>query len=238
MKLPKLCFMLLAIACYSSCSKHTENSTEPKPQPHGTALVVILGSSTAAGEGASPLDSAWCYRIQGVVNKVGVKARFIDLAVPGYTTYHAMPNGYYMADRPAPDTSANITKALSLKPSLVLLSFPSNDIADACSNKEIMYNYSVITHMLDSAKVQYIIFSDQPRNFSAYYQRCREKTMNDTIKNIYSGHFNDFFAPLSTSDFMINPVYSAGDGIHLNNSGHALIMNATLNHPVFKAVVQ
>ena len=149
-----------------------------------------------------------------------------------------MPSGFHKAYRPDPDTAANITKALSLKPNLVILSFPSNDIADNCSNTEIMDNYAVITHLLDSAKVKYIIFGDQPRNFSQYSQRCREKTMNDTIKSTYTTHVNDFFAPLSTSDYMIKPVYSAGDGIHLNNSGHALIMNATLNQPVFKEVVQ
>ena len=235
MRLLKLPLLLLAISCYLSCSKHTDS---PAPQPKGPALVVILGSSTAAGVGTNPIDSAWAYRIQGVVNKNGVKANFINLAVEGYTTYHAMPTGYHKAYRPSPDTAANITKALSLKPNLVILSFPSNDIADYCSNKEIMYNYSVITHLLDSAKVKYIIFGDQPRNFTDYYQRYREKTMNDTIKSTYTINVNDFFAPLSTPDYMINPIYSAGDGIHLNNSGHCLIMNATLNQPIFKEVVQ
>jgi lysophospholipase L1-like esterase len=91
--------------------------------------------------------------------------------------------------------------------------------------------------MLDSAKVQYIIFGDQPRNFPDLYQRYREKTLNDTIKNVYSIHVNDFFAPLSTSTYTINPIYSAGDGIHLNNSGHALIMNATLKQPIFMEVM-
>jgi lysophospholipase L1-like esterase len=237
MKLLKLRLTLsvMAIACCSSCSKQTDNN--PKPQPSGPALIVILGSSTAAGGGASPLDSAWAYRIQGVINKNGTKANFIDLAIEGYTTYHAMPNGYHVANRPAPDTTANISKALSLKPNLVIISFPSNEIAYNYTATEIMHNYSVMTHMLDSAKVQYIIFSDQPRDFTNYGQRYREKTLNDTIKNTYTTHVNDFFAPLATSNYMIKPMYSAGDGIHLNDSGHALIMNATLNQPIFKEVV-
>jgi lysophospholipase L1-like esterase len=99
-----------------------------------------------------------------------------------------------------------------------------------------MYNYSVMTHMLDSAHVQYIIFGDQPRNFPTYAQRLREKTMNDTINNAYTSHVNDYFLALSTSTYEINPTYSAGDGIHLNNSGHALIMNATLNQAIFNEV--
>jgi len=230
----KLPLLLLAIVCYSACSKFSGGSN---PKPQGPALVVILGSSTAAGEGANPRDSAWAYRIQGVVNKNGTKAKFINLAVAGYTTYHAMPNGYHVANRPVPDTTANISKALSLKPALVLISFPSNDIANNYQGTEIIHNFEVMTHMLDSAKVQYIVFGTQPRNFPTYNQRLREKTLNDTIKNVYTVHANDFFLKLSSNAYLINPVYSAGDGIHLNNSGQALIMDATLNQPIFQEVV-
>ncbi|MBS1532922.1 MAG: SGNH/GDSL hydrolase family protein [Bacteroidetes bacterium] len=234
MRTLKLPLLLLATTCFSACSKFSEG---PNPKPQGPALVVILGSSTAAGDGASPRDSAWAYRIQGIVNKNGTKATFVNLAVAGYTTYQAMPNGYHVANRPVPDTTANISKALSLKPKLVIISFPSNDIADNYTGAEIMHNYSVMTHMLDSARVQYIVFGDQPRNFPTYNQRLREKTLNDTIKNIYAIHVNDFFLPLSTTTYLINPIYSAGDGIHLNDSGHALIMNATLKQPIFMETV-
>jgi lysophospholipase L1-like esterase len=231
----KLPLLLLATICFTACNKFIGN---PTPAPHSPPLVVILGSSTAAGDGANPIDSAWAYRIQGVVSQNGSKAKFINLAVPGYTNYHAMPTGYHMPNRPAPDTAANITKALSLRPSLVIINFPSNDIADNYTGDEIMHNYSVMTHMLDSAKVQYIVFGNQPRNFPTYNQRYREKTLNDTIVNVYTIHANDVFAPLSTSTYMIKPAYSSGDGIHLNNSGHALIMNATLKQPIFMQVVQ
>ncbi|HWD87137.1 MAG TPA: SGNH/GDSL hydrolase family protein [Mucilaginibacter sp.] len=233
LQLPLL--LLLAISCFSACSKLSDGSN---PKPKSPALVVIVGSSTAAGGGASPLDSAWANRIQGVVNKNGTKAKFINLAVAGYTTYQAMPNGYHVANRPAPDTTANISKALSLRPNLVIISFPSNDIADNYTGTEIMHNFGVMTQMLDSAGIQYIVFGTQPRNFPTYNQRLREKTLNDTIKNVYTIHSNDFFLQLSTSTYLINPMYSAGDGIHLNNSGHALIMNATLKQPIFMEVLQ
>lgn len=235
MNVLKIPLAILAVSCFLACTKHSDNSN---PQPERPALVVILGSSTAAGRGADPLDSAWAYRIQDVVNNNRLKAKFIDLAKLGLSTYEAMPNGYSVVNRPDPDTSANITKALKLKPNLVILSFPSNDIADDCSGIEIMHNYSVIVHMLDSAKVQYIIVGDQPRNFPTYNQRYREKTLNDTIKNTYGIHVNDIFGQLSTSSYMINPVYSAGDGIHLNNRGHAFIMSATLRQPIFVQVVR
>lgn len=234
MKSIRLPLLLPAIVCLAACSKF---SGGPIPTPKVTPTIVILGSSTAAGEGAKPLDSAWAYRIQGVVNKNSTKAKFINLAVAGYTTYQAMPTGYNVANRPAPDSNANITKALSLKPTLVLISFPSNDIADNFPGKEILFNFEKMAHMLDSANVQYIVFGTQPRNFPTYNQRYREKTLNDTINKFFTIHANDFFDPLTTADYLINPLYSAGDGIHLNNSGQAIIMNATLKQPIFMEVV-
>ena len=237
MKFLKLPLLLPAMVCLAACSKFSGGPI-PTPAPKVTPTIVILGSSTAAGEGAKPLDSAWAYHIQDVINKNGIKATFINLAVAGYTTYQALPSGYHTANRPAPDTNANITKALSLKPTLVLLSFPSNDIANNYTGTETMNNYATITHLLDSAKVQYIIFGDQPRNFPNYNQRLREKTLNDSIKNVYSIHVNDFFSALSTNTYLINPIYSAGDGIHLNNSGQDLILNATLKQPIFMEVVE
>jgi len=227
---------LLALISFSACNSSPAGSN-PGPTPQDTPLVVILGSSTAAGVGANQLDSAWAYRIQGVVNQNGVKAKFIDLAVAGYTTYQAMPTGNSVANRPAPDTKANVTKALSLNPTLVLISFPGNDIANNYTSTEIMHNYSVITQTLEAAGVKYIVFGDQPRDFPSYAQRLREKTMDDSIKAAFTFHVNDFFMPLSTSTYMINPIYSAGDGIHLNDKGQALIMNATLNQPIFDGVI-
>jgi acyl-CoA thioesterase-1 len=208
------------------------------PQPKVTPTIVIMGSSTAAGGGANPIDSAWAYRLQSTVNKTSTKANFINLAYEGYTTYQAMPTGNVTASRPSPDTSRNITKALSYHPTLVMLSYPSNDIALNFTDAEILSNYAKLTHMLDSAKVQYIIFSTQPRDFTDINQRMRLKTLNDEIINVYSYHVNNFLDQLSTSTYSIKPAYEAGDGIHVNDAGHAVILNATLQQPIFMNVVQ
>jgi acyl-CoA thioesterase-1 len=227
--------LLVLVVCCMGCSKKT--SHDNNPQPATIPNIVILGSSTAAGEGANPIDSAWAFRLQLTVNANGTKANFTNLASPGYVTYQAMPNGYIVANRPVPDTARNITKALSLKPTLVMICFPTNDIADTYTDAEIMNNFAVMTHMLDSAKVQYIIFGTQPRNFTDVSERMRLKTLDDTIKTVYTYHVNDMLAQLSTSTYEINPLYSAGDGIHLNNAGHYIIFQATLNHPIFDQVV-
>src|ERR1700744_3871142 len=127
MKILKLTAFVAAIVCCVSCQK-TPKNVAPQPQPVVIPKIVILGSSSAAGEGANPLDSAWAYRLQLTINQNGTKAPFTNLAYAGYVTYQAMPTGYTVAGRPAPDTARNITKALSLHPTLVMISFPTNDI--------------------------------------------------------------------------------------------------------------
>jgi acyl-CoA thioesterase-1 len=234
MKLFKISLVLAAI-CLAACNKKKDIIPPQTPPVKTVPNVVVLGSSSAAGEGANPIDSSWVNRVIATVSADGIKANFTNLAVPGYVTYQAMPTGFSAASRPAPDTAHNITKALSLKPTLVLISFPTNDIADNYTDTEILANYAKMTHMLDSANVQYIIFSTQPRNFPTTAQRLRLKTFNDEAKAVYTSHYNDFLDQLSNPDYSIKTIYSAGDGIHLNNAGHAVIYNATITHTVFES---
>ena len=119
-----------------------------------------------------------------------------------------------------------------------MISLPSNDIADGYSYAEIMSNYQKLTYLLDSAKVQYIIFSTQPRDFPTVSERMRLDTLNNEVISAYQNHVNNFLDQLSTPTFQIDSIYSAGDGIHLNDAGHRVIANATLQQPLFISVVQ
>lgn len=236
MKLLRLSLFLVAV-CFASCNKVANIIPEPNPQPKPvTPGIVILGSSTAAGAGVTSSDSSWANRLHAAVS-AQMKVNFTNLAISGYTTYQAMQNGYSVASRPAPDTAHNITKALSLKPTLVLINFPSNDIANNYTDSEIMANFNKMAHLLDSAKVQYIIFGTQPRNFPTAAQRLRLKTLNDEIKTAFTYRAEDFLNQLSNPDYSIKAIYSAGDGIHLNDAGHAIIYNVTIDHPVLRAAL-
>ena len=240
MKILNFCILVSIGFWLTSCKKDIQQTPGPGVQKSkSTPVIVILGSSTAAGVGAAPIDSAWVNVVQSTVNANGTKAIFYNLAVEDYTTYNIMPNGFSVpAYRPAPDTANNITKALSYKPALVMISLPTNDIADGYSYTEIMSNYQKITYMLDSAKVQYIIFSTQPRDFSTVSERMRLDTLNNEVISAYQNHVNNFLDQLSTSTFEIDPIYSVGDGIHLNDAGHRVIANATLKQSLFISVVQ
>ena len=101
-----------------------------------------------------------------------------------------------------------------------------------------MSNYQKLTAILDSAKVQYIIFSTQPRDFSTVSERMRLDTLNNEVIAAYANHVNNFLDQLSTPTFEIDSIYSSGDGIHLNDAGHRVIANATLKQSIFINVVQ
>lgn len=235
MKLLKLQLLLLLAIGFTACKKD-QPAISPKPATIPT--VVILGSSTAEGFGANPPDSAWANRLNAAVNKSGIRAKFINLAFGGYTTYDISPTGSAaVAGRPAPDTARNVTKALTYHPGLVIISLPSNDIAYSYTDDEILANYANITQPLEAAKVPYIIFSTQPRDFSDANERMRLKTINDKIKSVYTFHVNDFLDQLSTATYSINPMYECGDGIHVNDAGHRVIFNATIKQAIFVSTI-
>jgi len=202
------------------------------------AVIVIIGASTPAGKGANPADSAWVNRLRLTTAQNPTPLTYINLAMNGYTTYQGMPNGFKKSGRPAPDTARNISKALSYHPSLVMISFPSNDIADGYSLNEVMSNYARMTATLDSAKVPYILFGAQPRNLADSSKRVLLKQMSSNIKSLYGNKSNDYFDLLSTSALTIKPELAFGDGIHVNNKGHYLIMQSVLNHPIFQSVIK
>ncbi len=228
-------FIILFFApVWVGCKKNAGPSQLAAAKP----VVVILGSSTAEGVGATPADSCWAGRLQTEIFGLNPKVRFFNLAMDGYTTYQAMPTGFSAPNRPSPDTTRNITKALSYKPTLVLISFPSNDISDGFSDSEIVGNYNVIAHKLDSAGVAFIIFSTQPRNFTDPVERMRLKTLNDTVNSVFTYRTNNFLDTLSTPTCDIKPRYDSGDGIHLDNAGHTIIYNYTNAQPIFKSFLQ
>jgi len=220
----------------TSCNKSSDGSLAPGEPIGQVNKIVVLGASTAAGTGALPIDSAWVNRLRSIVSTYPESIEVTNLANGGYTTFQAMPNGFHQPQRPAVDTARNITKTLTLRPRLVLITFPSNDVANGYSNEEILANYSRISGILDSARISYIIFGSQPRNLSDPTERQRLKTLNTQMKLKFGTRINNYYDQLSTSSNTIKAEYAFGDGIHLNNSGHFLILNTLLQHPVFQQI--
>lgn len=238
MKLIKYFLVLLipALQVTSSCKKVNVKPVESGTDS-ATKVIVVLGASTAVGWGASTFDSSWVGRLKKRLSTDHKNVKVVNLAIPGITTYQVSPSGNIVPNRPAPDTSANVDKAIKLKPYLVLINLPSNDIAYGYSDQEIMYNFDFITAALRNNNIPFILTGTQPRNLAEAAQRMRLKRLNGELITVYQNKVNDYLDQLSSSDYSILPVYSAGDGIHLNNNGHRVVYQAFMNHPLFKSLL-
>jgi acyl-CoA thioesterase-1 len=251
----KLIALFVILAISSSCKKDSLTddgfdpsvnpinipaSLDPDPVKQDTTnqYIVVIGSSTAAGYGASVRDSCWVAKLRNKL--VGDNKRFkvINFGVGGYTTYKLMPTGYVseISKRPEVDTNRNVTAALKYRPALVIINLPSNDIAANFRDEEILKNYRTMIRTIASSRTEYIITGSQPRNFPGIEQRKRLKLLNDKMISEYPTHIDDYLKKVSTPTYGIQKYYSAGDGIHLNNNGHRVIYQSILNFPLFKNV--
>src|SRR5215203_1037746 len=202
--------------------------------------VVILGSSTAAGTGASNYDSSWAGRLQLSFRK-NITAGdpdtiVINLAVGGYVTYYAMPIGYVPpAGRPAPDGEHNVTKALSFSPDIVLINFPTNDIGSGYSKNEFLNNLRFLSQQITSVGVKAYVATTQPRSQFDFSMRQALRECVDSVNNSFGANAINFWDDLATNDgqFNLRPEVNSGDGVHANNLGHRLLFERVREKNIF-----
>jgi lysophospholipase L1-like esterase len=197
-------------------------------------IIVVIGSSTAAGTGASPIDSSWVNLTKAYYQKLGQLNMLYNLAVGGTTTYAGMPTGFnFPSNRPAYDPTANVTKALSLKADVVFVNFPSNDIADGYTLKEVLFNLRTIYNTVTAAHKICYITTSQPRNSTSITkaEQLIQKQIRDSILAEFPGFSLNFYNPIVGADSLnINTKYSFGDGIHVNDGGHQLLFQVVKNN--------
>lgn len=202
-----------------------------------TATIVVLGSSTAMGKGASAKKYSWVELMKAQLKKDNKTVNVVNLGEGGFTTYHIMPNGNKVKNRPNPDTKRNITKALSHKPFLVIINLPTNDVDKGYTDNEVLNNFARVRYMLDSAKVNYIATGTQPRNFTEKKQRTRLRTLNDKMVNLDPVHVVNVLRKLSNEDFSIKKHFAFTDGIHTNDKGHSIINSYIFNSTEFRHIL-
>jgi lysophospholipase L1-like esterase len=206
--------------------------------------VVILGSSTAAGNGSSSYANSWVGRVAAYYNKNttdGADTIFTNLAVSGYATYNEMPDNFVPPPgRPSPDLNANVTKALSYNPDVVIINLPSNDMAFGYSKKEFMDNLRLMYNTIISAPggPKCYITTTQPRTLSVEL-RDSLRTLVDSVRNNFGNYAIDFYTDLVTTDGTndIAPAVSAGDGIHINDLGHSYVAQRVIARNIFSLAI-
>ena len=192
--------------------------------------IVVLGSSTAAGTGASPSDSAWVNRYRDTLFQYQTRFQVTNLARGGYTTYHILPTG-----TPIPggvnvtiDQARNITAALAEAPYAVIVNMPSNDAANNYGAEAQLVNFDLIKATGEAGGARVWIATPQPRNFTNAAQVDIQRTVRDSVLARYGADALDFWNGLALANGFIDPAFDSGDGVHLNNAGHWLLTSRVL----------
>jgi len=202
--------------------------------------VTILGSSTAAGNGASVIDSSWVGRLSASFRKNmtdGIDTVVNNRAVGGYVTYKSLPTGYIPpANRPAPDPGANVTYVLNepQRADIVIINYPTNDIVSGYDPKEMMDNLRLMFQELNSNGIRCYISTSQPRNTATDPQRTILRQIVDSIQNNFGNYAINFWDDLVTNDGtnMLKPEVNADD-THPNDLGHRLLFQRVQSKNIF-----
>lgn len=199
--------------------------------------IVVLGSSTAAGVGPSKIDSAWVTKYKNYLYERNTTVKVINLAVGGYTTYDIMPTGFIPPpNRPSPKPANNITKALEYNPKAIIINLPSNDVTLGFTITEQLTNYDTILSRTLSHNIPVWVSTTQPRNFTVA-QIQKQIEMRDSTYARFGEKAIDFWTEIADSNGRINPIYDSGDGIHLNDKGHAILFSRVVDKNIFEPLV-
>ncbi|WP_367390590.1 SGNH/GDSL hydrolase family protein [Lewinella sp. LCG006] len=191
--------------------------------------IVVLGSSTAAGTGVSKPDSSWVNRWRAWLNE-DTRFELINLAKPGYTSYHVLPSGTAIPPQLSVsiDSSRNITHALSYGPKVVLINMPSNDASYSIPVADQLHNFQQIMAAATFGGASAWITTTQPRKFNDTLKVQLQEIVRDSIECIYSTKAIDFWKGFANEDGTIKKIYDAGDYTHMNDLGHALLFKRIL----------
>ncbi len=185
--------------------------------------IVVLGSSTAYGTGATPADSSWVNKFTNYALRRNVNSVIYNFGIPGFTTYEALlPTGFTPPEgRPAGVDGFNITSALALQPDAIIINLPSNDALNNYPVKEQQTNYERAVLLANAANVPVWIATTQPRNNFTSAQTSNLTQMRDWIISRFGVKSVDFWTTIANADGTINNTYNY-DGTHVNNAGHQI----------------
>jgi acyl-CoA thioesterase-1 len=179
----------------------------------------VIGSSTAAGAGAT--TKSWVAALGDTYAGAGVS--IVNLAEGGTTTYHGLPSSSPLVpNRPAPSLRRNVDAALGYSPTVLLVSYPTNDTAYGYAVSETVGNLSTIRDYARARGVGVIVLSTQPRALSST-QLAQLVQIDEGVSGAASPCFVAVREALAGPDGRLAPAYDSGDGIHPNDAGHALI---------------
>lgn len=195
--------------------------------------IVILGSSTAYGYGASKISKSWAYKYAQYLKNINPDYIVDNLAVAGTTTYSAQPDNYVPpAGRPSPLQGHNITAAIKLNADAIIINFPTNDVVNNFTLSEQENNLKRISSQAAKNNILVWVATPQPRNKLTHTQVTRQHKLYDWIMSYYGVKAIDFHKGLASATDSILFKYDSGDGIHVNDDGHLLLYNRVVKESI------
>lgn len=191
--------------------------------------LVVIGSSTAAGEGASDESLGWVSLLASALDeRVDIPFEVTNLAVSGYASAQLSPDS---------GSSGNIDDAIDEAPTLILVALAgSNDLGAGVSEETFLSRLRAIRETANDAGIPVFFLSTAPKDLSQSEREALRDwalAMGDALETCwapgdgaYSPCFIDVFEPLANDSLGIRGEFGAGDGIHLNDDGHVAVFEA------------
>jgi lysophospholipase L1-like esterase len=194
--------------------------------------VVVIGSSTAAGTGPSTPDSAWVNRYRQYLQAINPQNQVTNLAIGGTTTYHIMPSWFSAPGKPTTNPNNNVTRAINLGADAIIVNMPSNDAANGFGIAEQMSNFIAISNAADSAGIPVWVCTTQPKNSISAASVVIQTGVRDSILAYFGNFAVDFWTGIADANNDILPQYNSGDGTHLSDAGHAVLIQRIINEEI------
>lgn len=217
----KLCIFLVALCLHYAIQAQKK--------------VVLMGSSTAEGWYATTGNSLF-ERLQTYYST----HIWINLGYRGLSTYQALATP--VPGKPSVDLDHNITKALSLEPDIILVSYPTNDVNNGYTNEETLANLITLQSLAAARGVAMFFLGTQPRDFPDQERRTQLSTQNDLIHQTFIGKSINVYPDLVRDggfiafDVRFLDANNNPDGIHLNNEGHRRLFQKVVDFDMFATV--
>jgi lysophospholipase L1-like esterase len=190
-----------------------------------TTALAVLGSSTAAGTGASQASRSWVGLLQVWLAKTKW-GNIINLAAPGVLSTSALCTQQVNSNiSELISPTRNVDRALKLGATRLILSFPSNDATNGMPAEQTIGNLLDMRQCAQSNdKVRVAVMSSLPRDGLTKQQNATIAQIDAVMRKEFGACFINVRSTVAdSSNENIRHDLSAGDGVHFNDAGHAII---------------
>jgi lysophospholipase L1-like esterase len=188
--------------------------------------LAVIGSSTSAGEGASSSSKGWVSLLADALE---------DVVTTSFTCNNLSVGGYSSNDlSPGSRSNGSIDDAIDRDPDLIVVALAgSNDLSSGTSKSTFLSRLEAMRKAGQEAQIPVFFLTTAPKDLSNDEQEALEDWAH-AIKDDFGSCWTpsssdhspcviDVFEPLASSSLGVRSEFGAGDGIHLNDAGHAEI---------------